>query len=186
MTPLARFLSTVPKAHRENKDWQLDQKNQQLYYQGQLFDLAIFHDLLTPVVYYFREWQKMNNLEAQVLVVSAKDYTRYYQAFPILPLPKETAYRVVILPQLNTHVNSHIEDAYWYHTVKGNPILRIHSHHSFDAYQSHTDHDSLNSGTLEMVIGHIEQPMVSVAYWLTRYSDPTAKDRVFTEKLPIA
>ena len=85
----------------------------------------------------------------------------------------------MILPQYNTSANTIVDDTYWYQTVKSVPIMRIHSHHILDAYQSKTDYDGLNSGTLEVVFGHVNTDVIDVAYWLTQFSDPAVKGSVF-------
>ncbi len=100
----------------------------------------------------------------------------------MLPCDSEH-YKIIILPQINTSTNTIIDDAYWYKTVRGQPIMRIHSHHKWLAYQSKTDFESLNSGTLEVVLGNIDQDVITIAYWLTRHSDESVKSYTFSTTL---
>lgn len=150
----------------------------------QPFDIHQFDRIFKPIALYFREWQKMANLEAQVLIVSNDDYNKHYNKFPTLNV-KDNNIRVVVLPQYNTPANTIVADDYWHKTVKGDPIMRIHSHHILNAYQSKTDFESLNSGTLEVVFGRVDTDTIEVAYWLSRHSDITAKERVFYTTLEL-
>ena len=44
--------------------------------------------------------------------------------------------------------------------------MRIHTHHVLPAYQSTTDWSSLNSGSLEVVVGKIYDRIPELAFWL--------------------
>lgn len=179
---LTKYLQTQKPKHKETQRWQLTPEG--IYEQGKPFHLANYQPELQATLLYFKEWDKMADLEAQVLVVTPEDYEAYYTVFPTLHVPN-TSNKVVVLPQINTPTNSHIADAYWHQRVKGEPIMRIHSHHCFSAYQSSTDYQSLNSGTLEVVMGQIYQLTVDIAYWLTRYSDWSAKKQVYKERINV-
>ena len=76
---------------------------------------------------------------------------------------------VLVLPQDNSMGNTVLSEAFWQDRIIGQnirPVARIHSHHIFDAYQSMTDYSTLNSGTLEIVIGKIMNAKLSLCYWL--------------------
>lgn len=67
--------------------------------------------------------------------------------------------------------------------VRAAYVMRVHSHHVLNAYQSSTDYESLNSGTLEVVLGKVNEDVNEVVYWLTRHSDISAKNYVHQTKL---
>lgn len=172
------FIQTIPETHSETTRWEL--RDGIVFEKGEMFDPENYMDDFLVVLRYFKEWQKFADLEAQVLLVTTEDYDKHYTHFPTLANPKSTQnLKIVVLPQINTTSNTIIEDGYWYKTVKGQPIMRIHSHHRWNAYQSQTDFNYLNSGTLEVVFGQIEQDEPKLAYWLSRHSDIHAKENVF-------
>lgn len=179
MQDLADYFRSLPQTHKETKRWSI--KDGIIYDSGEPLDLARFKRELKVISLYFREWQKFGNLEAQVLVVTKEDYEKYYTQFAILPV--ESNLRLIILPQFNTPANTIIQEEYWHKTIKGEPVMRVHSHHVLNAYQSSTDYESLNSGTLEVVLGKVHEDVNEVAYWLTRHSDISAKNYVHQTKL---
>ena len=181
MNPFQEFVQAIPETHKESKKWSLTSLG--MFDNGQPIDFDEYLPMFRVVAKYFREWQKMANLEAQVLIVTNDDYEKHYMQFPILPYDGDL--KIVILPQYNTSTNTIVDDTYWYQTVKGVPIMRIHSHHILDAYQSKTDYDGLNSGTLEVVFGHVNTDVIDVAYWLTQFSDPAVKGSVFKTKFSL-
>lgn len=174
------FIQTIPATHREVKRWEF--KDGMILENGDTFDPGNYRNEFAIVLRYFQEWQTYANLEAQVLLVTQEDYESYYTHFPVLPNPYSSV-KIVVLPQENTPVNTIVREQYWHKTVKGDPIMRIHSHHEWSAYQSATDFSCLNSGTLEVVFGKIDNEP-EIAYWLTRHSDITTKEHVFYGKLP--
>lgn len=179
MQDLTDYFRSLPQKHKETKRWSI--KDGIIYDSGEPLDLARFERELKVISLYFREWQKFGNLEAQVLVVTKEDYEKYYTQFAILPV--ESNLRLIILPQFNTPANTIIQEEYWHKTIKGEPVMRVHSHHVLNAYQSSTDYESLNSGTLEVVLGKVHEDVNEVAYWLTRHSDISAKNYVHQTKL---
>lgn len=179
MQNLADYFRSLPQTHKETKRWSI--KEGIIYDNGEILDISNFDKELRAISLYFREWQKFGNLEAQVLVVTKEDYEKYYTQFAILPV--ESDLRLIILPQLNTPVNTIVQEEYWHKTIKGEPVMRVHSHHVLNAYQSSTDYESLNSGTLEVVLGKVHEDVNEVAYWLTRHSDISAKNYVHQTKL---
>ena len=179
MQNLADYFRSLPQTHKETKRWSI--KEGIIYDNGEILDISNFDKELRAISLYFREWQKFGNLEAQVLVVTKEDYEKYYTQFAILPV--ESDLRLIILPQFNTSVNTIVQEEYWHKTIKGEPVMRVHSHHVLNAYQSSTDYESLNSGTLEVVLGKVHEEVNEVAYWLTRHSDISAKNYVHQTKL---
>ena len=92
-----------------------------------------------------------------------------------------SSYKVLVLPQQNTWGNTIISESFWQKEIVGaglTPLMRIHSHHVLDAYQSNTDWSTLNSGTLEVVIGKVFQDVPQIAYWLD-VRGTNNKDNVF-------
>ena len=179
MQDLAEYFRSLPQTHKETKRWSI--KEGVIYDDDKILDLSDFDKELKAISLYFREWQKFGNLEAQVLVVTKDDYEKYYTQFAILPV--ESDLRLIVLPQFNTPANTIVQDEYWHKTIKGEPVMRVHSHHVLNAYQSSTDYESLNSGTLEVVLGKVHEDVNEVAYWLTRHSDISAKNYVHQTKL---
>lgn len=178
MTTFQQFVNSLPVETNENPHWSLEQ-DVILNNKGQPLIISDYKDLLVVIKNYFSEWAKMGGLEAQVLVLTKEDYDTYpYGNFPTLMSPNDD-YRLVVLPQINTPSNTIIDDNYWFKTVKGNPVMRVHSHHYLPAYQSQTDYNSLNSGTLEVVIGNVLDEQPTIAYWLTRFNDENAKNSVY-------
>ena len=181
VNPFQEFVQAIPETHKESKKWSLTSLG--MFDNGHPIDFDEYLPMFRVIAKYFREWQKMANLEAQVLIVTNDDYVQHYGQFPILPYDGDL--KIVILPQYNTSANTIVDDTYWYQTVKSVPIMRIHSHHILDAYQSKTDYDGLNSGTLEVVFGHVDTDVIDVAYWLTQFSDPAVKGSVFKTKFSL-
>ena len=175
MNKFAELIKNTPVTHKETKRWSIVDG---IIYDGdKVLNLDIFHKELVAFSKYFREWQRCANMEAQALVVTNEDYEKYYSHFAIIPI--ESEYKIVILPQYNTPTNTIVDENYWHKAVKGQIVMRVHSHHILHAYQSGTDYNSLNSGTLEVVLGKVHEDINEVAYWLTRHSDETAKDFVY-------
>lgn len=182
MNMFTEFIQSIPPTHSENSRWEL--RDGSIYENGELFNIENYRTELTAIRNYFKEWANMAQLEVQVLLVTNEDYELYYKQFAVLP--SGTDNKIVLLPQYNTYSNTIIDDTYWFKTVKGEPIMRIHSHHVLPAYQSRTDFDGLNSGTLEMVLGTVTKPETEVAYWLTRHADIHAKEYVHTTLITLS
>lgn len=180
MNAFQQFIKNNEPTYKETDLWRYHNDQIQIKVNDEYkpFDIHTYKHVFEPIISWFREWQKMADLETQVLIVTSEDYDKYYTKFPTLNTP-DTRAKVVILPQYNTPSNTIIAESYWHKTVKGEPIMRIHSHHILKAYQSQTDFDSLNSGILEVVFGTLDKDTVEVAYWLTRHSDIKVKEHVF-------
>lgn len=87
--------------------------------------------------------------------------------------------KVFVLPQDNTGGNSCISEKCWQKVLVNQdiyPLARIHSHHILDAYQSATDYSTLNSNTLELVMGHIFENELHVGFWLDVYGTSTKEN----------
>lgn len=151
------------------------------------FDVKSWLLTLTVVREYFRRVFESFGTESQVLLVSQDDAEKLRQVC----LPEITTedglhfsgirVAIFVLPQINTPVNSSVSEKCWQQYIVGNniiPVARIHSHHILDAYQSTTDYSTLNSGSLEMVLGHITGDEFYVAYWLDEKGKPT-KENVY-------
>lgn len=173
------YIKNKTPTHQENPHWDL--KDNIIYHHGKPFEYNEYQTLFDTVKLYFAEWSTALGTEAQVLVVTNSDYQAYYTNYPVLPCG--ALYKVIVLPQYNTPSNTIIPEEYWHKVVKGNPIMRIHSHHILDAYQSTTDYNSLNSGTLEVVLGRVDKPEYQITYWLSRFGNPEAKNQTYTHTL---
>lgn len=136
--------------------------------------LALYNTIgtLKIVREFFRRFYESFRSEAQVLCVHSKDAQKLKNiGIPVLtenPFgPFEAT--VFVLPQDNHMGTSVISELFWQKYIVGQgivPIARIHSHHVLDPYQSITDYSTLNSGTLEMVIGKIFDDPLYVCCWL--------------------
>lgn len=149
------------------------------------FKIEMCKEALHDIRTYFRVVYESWHSEAQVLCVRTKDAPKL-EAFCIPCLPKTYSFmgediKVFVLPQDNTGGNSCISEQCWQKLiVKQNiyPVARIHSHHILDAYQSATDYSTLNSNTLELVMGRIFDDALHVGFWLDVYGT-SAKENVW-------
>ena len=138
-----------------------------------------FGTLLETVRAYFREMYRHYKTEAQVVVIARADYQH------LVSLNLDTRFTVIdylgdqviiVPPQTNTYGTTEVSTDWWGQVLMDQnitPVMRIHSHHVMDAYQSITDWESLNSWTLEVVIGHVESNDYAVAYWLDEQGKDT-------------
>ena len=140
------------------------------------FELETYIDLLDLVRDYFKKYYDIFKSEAQVLVVSKEDS---YKLQHIPRLPTNLPYEILVLPQENTWSNTSVSEQQWQIDIVGQditPLMRIHSHHILNAYQSQTDYDSLNSGSLEIVLGDIYNDNYQIAYWLDERGKTTKEN----------
>lgn len=136
------------------------------------FDLAPSIPMLKAVREFFRRYYESFRGEAQVLCVPVDKEKRLSElGIPVLTHgmigPFEVS--VVVLPQNNSSGNTVISEKLWQERIVGEgiiPVARIHSHYTLGPYQSMTDYSTLNSGTLEMVMGHILENELNICYWL--------------------
>lgn len=121
---------------------------------------------------FFRLFYESFKTEAQVLCISDKDAKKLKDlGAPVLTTGQIGPYGVVVfvLPQDNHMGTTVISESFWQKHIVGNgitPVARIHSHHVLDPYQSGTDYSTLNSGSLEIVLGHIFEEPLAMCYWL--------------------
>lgn len=127
---------------------------------------------LRTVREFFRRFYESFRSEAQVLCVHSDDIQKLKDiGIPMLVKGTFGMFdaAVFVLPQDNHMGTSVISELFWQKYIVGQgivPIARIHSHHVLDPYQSITDYSTLNSGTLEMVIGKIFEDPLYVCCWL--------------------
>lgn len=122
---------------------------------------------LKPILKYFQLISNTFNTEAQCVVIKKADESKIDSSLLRLPYDSDD-FIIVVLPQTNTTVSSNVPEEIWQKYIVNRgimPYARVHSHHNFDAYQSPVDYSTLNSGTLEIVMGHIFKKPV-YCYWL--------------------
>lgn len=183
------YFASMPKKSRPNPywvyDWDTDKIRSKLT--GEAFDPTRIRSVLYGVRAYFRNVFESFGTEAQVLIVHKNNASFLKaQGIPVLDngiIPEFAGYpiTVMVLPQWNTPCNSVLSESFYQRMIRERqitPIARIHSHHRLDAYQSATDYNTLNSGTLELVLGHIQEDAFQLAYWLDTPGEQT-KDKVW-------
>ena len=191
---IAFFKNMPKKENKPNPYYSFDNERGICYNRldGKLFDVALETATLTIVREYCRRVWEAFGTESQVLLVStengfASDADKLRNiSLPEIGRDKEFHFAgvpvaIFVLPQVNTPVNSSVSEKFWQQYIVSNniiPVARIHSHHILDAYQSMTDYSTLNSGSLEMVLGHINDDLMHVAYWLDEKGKDT-KEYVF-------
>lgn len=189
---LAAMIAAKQAVYKENPYW-VFQDDKIKHRNGVTFDIYQYQTLFDTVKTYFKTVFDSFQTEAQVLVVSSEDYEKLVDfALPTIPTHLK-GYVVVVLPQENTWGNTSVSEVFWQTKIVDQdiaPLMRIHSHHTLNAYQSSTDWSSLNSGTLEVVLGKIYDDEYRLAYWLDERGKDT-KEHVWTstyssepEKIP--
>lgn len=149
----------IPEIVQTNPYWNFHDEQIWSRSNGLLTDSNVIRQLpFLPIIRdYFKFVYDHFGTEAQVVVVKASQAGKLSKLLPRLPSP-DSDFVLVVLPQTNTEVNSIVPEDIWQkYIVQAGivPFTRIHSHHVFHAYQSQTDHDTLNSGSLEIVIGDL-------------------------------
>lgn len=153
----------------------------------QPFNLTASVPMLQVIREFFRRYYESFGGEAQVLCIPVDKESRLSEiGIPVLTRgmigPFEVS--VVVLPQNNSMGNTVICEKFWQERIVGNgivPVARIHSHYVLEPYQSMTDYSTLNSGTLEMVMGRIMDNSLNVCYWLD-VSGTDTKAQTFVAK----
>lgn len=137
---------------------------------GEIFDVRDYDTLLLGVKEFFKSYYDSFKAESQVVVVTSEDKAKFRNKYlPEIHIDDIDDLHVIVLPQENVWGNTVVSEAYWQNELVAQgitPVFRIHSHHVLEAYQSSTDWSSLNSGTMEMVLGHIYDEQHHIAYWL--------------------
>ena len=183
------FVQSLPITLVKNPYWAFDDDEKQIlsHIKGgdDRFNISEWYELLLDVRTYFRHVFDAFESEAQVLCVAIEDAPKLRdEQIPSLPntyFIGEQEIAIFVLPQYNTFGITQVSESFWQSKIIGqgiHPIARIHSHHILDPYQSATDYASLNSNTLELVIGRIYGENLSIGYWLDVRSTDT-KDNVW-------
>lgn len=179
---MKEFFRSMPSKRRENPYWEFNKEDSSIRQKYKTLSNDSRHTpltldtavpLLNGVKKFFRNYYESFHSEAQVLCVTPEDAIKLNNiGVPVL-LEKGMIglfpASVVVLPQDNYGGTSRIGEPFWQNQIIGNnihPIARIHSHHVLDPYQSMTDYSTLNSGTLEMVLGKIYEEKINICYWL--------------------
>lgn len=171
------FVDAQPVVTIPNPNWSFDSVNDRIISAigetEKVFDIGDWSTLLTDVRTYFRHVYDAFKSEAQVVCIAEKDAEILYELqMPRLPrtyLIQGVSTVVFVLPQKNSFHITNIGEEFWQNKIVANgihPLARIHSHHILDPYQSPTDYATLNSNTLELVIGHIYAEPLAIGYWL--------------------
>lgn len=188
------YFRSMPSKKRVNPYWDYDGKQIVAKMdEGKSFNIAQSVVALNKVREFFRRFYESFQTEAQVLCVTPEDADKLNRiGIPMLGNgtasvgPYEV--KIAVLPQDNHMGTSVIGESFWQERIINagiTPIARIHSHHILDPYQSSTDYSTLNSGTLEMVIGRIFNDELNVCYWLdVPGTDIKAQTFVARQKVP--
>lgn len=184
---MAEYFRSMPSIKKEsNPYWDFDTENNGILAKFTIphpdsdemrKSLDLSHDTesmetLRKVREFFRRFYESFRSEAQVLCLTMEDADKLMEiGIPILTTgqigPHEIA--VMVLPQDNHMGTSVISEWFWQERIIAagiKPVARIHSHHVLNPYQSFTDYSTLNSGTLEIVIGKIDHEELNICYWL--------------------
>lgn len=177
---LEKLSKSIPEVRHENPYWVFE--DGEIHHRDTKKKLELTDLPFIPAVaLFFKKVYQRDQTEAQVVVVGKQDQNKL---LPKTNYVEVAGYLLVILPQSNTLTNSRVAEEVWQKNIVDQgiiPVARIHSHHIFDAYQSKTDFSSLNSGSLEIVLGNLlDHPQA--AYWLDEKGKDT-KQHVFTESL---
>lgn len=177
------YFASMPRKEKTNPYWEL-KSGIIVGFNGteeSIMTMSGNKPLLNCVRQYFRNVYHSFHTEAQVLCVAKEDAGKLEG----LGIPKLSSKNlelckipvdIFVLPQQNTAVNSTISEWFWQEAIVSKgiiPVARIHSHHILEAYQSATDYSTLNSNSLEMVMGRIEDDLMQVAFWLDKHGTDT-------------
>lgn len=184
-----KFVDSVPAVQMRNPYWTFDDENKriisQLSDEPAEFKILDWYSILKDVKVYFKQVFDSFHSEAQVLCVRKGDGLKL-DALQIPKLPKtyqvgRETIQIYVLPQENSYHLTSISEEFWQKHIIGkdiHPIARIHSHHELEPYQSPTDYASLNSNTLELVIGKVNDDLLSIGFWLDQRGKST-KEKVW-------
>lgn len=172
-------LVSKPATYPKNKYWEFADGKIKGSLDIEPIELA--KSLLIGVLPFFVATYDALKTESQVLVLTDEDYNRInHEGIPELD-PKtywarKTGLHILVLPQSNSWGLTSVSEEFWHNELSSKeifPLARIHTHHILDAYQSSTDWSTLNSGSLEIVVGHIYDDVPQIAYWLDTWGSDT-------------
>lgn len=177
------YFASMPKKEKINPYWDL-RSGDIVRFNGineSIVTMSGNKPILAYIRQYFRNVYHSFHTEAQVLCVAKEDAEKLTaMGVPRLSTKEwalcEIPVVIFVLPQQNTAVNSTISEWFWQEAIVSKgimPVARIHSHHILEAYQSSTDYSTLNSNSLEMVMGRIEDDLMQVAFWLDKHGTDT-------------
>lgn len=194
---MREFFRSMPSKKKENPYWDFDEETQEIRAKlmsvtpgvgEKPFALDVSASTLRMVREYFRRFYEAFATEAQVLCVTREDGQKLNgMGIPVLGYGNIGPYAVtvLVLPQDNHMGTTVLSEGQWQNMLVNKgivPVLRIHSHHILEPYQSATDYSTLNSNTLEMVIGRIFEEPLSICFWLDKNgTDQKAKTFVARE-----
>lgn len=181
------FVNSIPVVQLKNPYWTFDNEKEliisHLSMEKKTFDIRDWFELLRDVKTYFKQVFEDFGTEAQVLAVRRGD-GKVLDKMQIPSLPNnyiigDKEVKVYVLPQENSYGLTSISESFWQKSIIGNdisPLARIHSHHELDPYQSPTDYATLNSNTLEIVIGRVDKDLLSLGFWLDQRGQETKQN----------
>lgn len=174
------YFKSMPKKEKINPYWGFVNGTVVGAIGGDAFTPSRADTALAAVRDYFRMVYRSFGTEAQALCMAVEDAPALLaHGIPMLGGSYrlgECDVAIFVPPQVNTPANSIISEWFWQEYIAGPgivPVARIHSHHRLDAYQSPTDYATLNSGTLEIVMGHVLDEPFQVAFWLDEHGKGT-------------
>lgn len=180
---MREFFRSMPSKKKENPYWDFDEDTQAITARlmsitpgvgEKPFLLDSSAATLRMVREFFRRFYEAFTTEGQVLCVTREDGQKLNgMGIPVLGYGNIGPYAVtvLVLPQDNHTGLSVLSEAQWQNMIVGQgitPVLRIHSHHVLEPYQSSVDYSTLNSNTLEMVIGRIFEEDLNICFWLDK------------------
>lgn len=137
---------------------------------------------LLPILWEIQHWFAViwttHKSEAQFVIVEMNHPT----TLPVLKEYPELGLKVINPPQKNSASHTIVPDDVWHANFAPPhvPVARVHSHYILDAYQSPTDYATLNSGSLEIVLGRVTDfTQLNGAYWLTDFENYEVKNHVY-------
>ena len=169
---LKALIASKPVIYKENPLYSYDDVNDKIL--G--VDITQEFELFDVIKEYFKQASDPFISQAQLPAVTKEDS----QKLPHIPrLPTGLNLDILVLPQVNSWGNTSVSEDQWQNDIVGQdivPLMRVHSHHILNAYQSSTDYNSLNSGTLEVVLGDIYSDNYQIAYWLDERGKDTKQN----------
>lgn len=148
------------------------------------FDIEALRPLIKLLQTFFASVFEKYGTECQVFLLNEHDAAIFDPMCDKIKSPIKGVH-IFFPPQEISPANTIVDEEYWHRelTQKGIiPLMRVHSHHMLDAYQSLTDWNSLNANTFEMVLGDVFNDNCAIAYWMDK-TGTDAKDVSWTTRL---